>query len=256
MIETEKTLAETPALGIAERAADVAKDAAEKAAEAGKEAVETGWADAGKAAHDVATSRHQGSRRPRRRKRSKPAPVTGWADSKKIANAGNDADKTTVHASKAVANQSNTAAPAASAAEKAAAAKSALKSLPVSGPLDAAACQAALNATLVLDKIEFRAGGMKIGLRFRLCVGPAGGVATALPGAESGDWRPRRQCRRRGGQSGAVATSRRQSVRYLVNEGVAAARLTGVGYGDKQPIASNDHEEGRGENRRIEFILK
>ena len=42
----------------------------------------------------------------------------------------------------------------------------------------------------------------------------------------------------------------------LMSEGVAASRLTSVGYGDKKPIASNDHEEGRGENRRIEFILK
>jgi outer membrane protein OmpA-like peptidoglycan-associated protein len=62
-----------------------------------------------------------------------------------------------------------------------------------------------------------------------------------------------------GGEEGNQALSQRRAdkvVRYLVNEGVAATRLPGVGHGDKKPIASNDDEEGRGENRRIEFTLK
>lgn len=45
-------------------------------------------------------------------------------------------------------------------------------------------------------------------------------------------------------------------MQYLVNEGIVGGRLTGVGYGAKKPIASNDTEEGRAENRRIEFLLK
>jgi len=45
-------------------------------------------------------------------------------------------------------------------------------------------------------------------------------------------------------------------MRYMVREGVEAARLTAIGYGAKKPIASNDDEEGRTENRRIEFVLK
>ncbi len=43
---------------------------------------------------------------------------------------------------------------------------------------------------------------------------------------------------------------------YLVNKGVAAERLTTVGYGDTKPIASNDTAEGRRQNRRINFVLK
>lgn len=39
---------------------------------------------------------------------------------------------------------------------------------------------------------------------------------------------------------------------YLVKKGIDASRIDAVGYGDEQPIASNDTPEGRQENRRIE----
>jgi OOP family OmpA-OmpF porin len=40
---------------------------------------------------------------------------------------------------------------------------------------------------------------------------------------------------------------------YLVAHGVEASRLTATGYGDANPIASNDTVEGRAQNRRVEF---
>ena len=39
---------------------------------------------------------------------------------------------------------------------------------------------------------------------------------------------------------------------YLVSKGIAADRIKTVGYGDERPIASNDTEAGRQQNRRIE----
>ncbi len=42
---------------------------------------------------------------------------------------------------------------------------------------------------------------------------------------------------------------------YLVDKGIAKDRLTTKGYGDTKPIASNDTEEGRAENRRTEFKI-
>ncbi|MCW5715419.1 MAG: OmpA family protein [Bauldia sp.] len=49
---------------------------------------------------------------------------------------------------------------------------------------------------------------------------------------------------------------RANSVReYLVAAGVADDRLTAVGYGEVSPIASNETEEGRARNRRIEFKI-
>ncbi len=40
---------------------------------------------------------------------------------------------------------------------------------------------------------------------------------------------------------------------YLVSQGVDPTMLTAKGYGDSRPVASNDTEEGKFRNRRIEF---
>ena len=54
-----------------------------------------------------------------------------------------------------------------------------------------------------------------------------------------------------------LSTGRATSVvRYLIEEGgVDRANLLAVGYADTKPIASNDTEEGRTANRRIEIAL-
>lgn len=44
-------------------------------------------------------------------------------------------------------------------------------------------------------------------------------------------------------------------VDYLVQNGIAADRLTFVGFGKEQPIATNDTDEGRQMNRRTEFKI-
>ena len=42
----------------------------------------------------------------------------------------------------------------------------------------------------------------------------------------------------------------------LVAAGVSASRITSVGSGEDQPVASNDSEEGRARNRRVDVILE
>jgi iron complex outermembrane receptor protein len=42
---------------------------------------------------------------------------------------------------------------------------------------------------------------------------------------------------------------------YLESQGITATRLTARGYGEAQPVASNDTEEGRALNRRVELIV-
>lgn len=44
-------------------------------------------------------------------------------------------------------------------------------------------------------------------------------------------------------------------VTYLVGNGIEAARLDSKGYGETTPIATNDTDEGRALNRRVEFKL-
>ncbi|MGE5518348.1 MAG: OmpA family protein [Candidatus Dadabacteria bacterium] len=45
----------------------------------------------------------------------------------------------------------------------------------------------------------------------------------------------------------------RAVVNYLVSKGISAGRLTSKGYGATQPIASNNTDEGRAQNRRTEL---
>lgn len=54
-----------------------------------------------------------------------------------------------------------------------------------------------------------------------------------------------------------LSTARATSVvRYLIDQGgVNSQHLSAVGYADTQPVASNDTEEGRSANRRIEIVL-
>ena len=44
---------------------------------------------------------------------------------------------------------------------------------------------------------------------------------------------------------------------YLIQKfGMKPARLSAIGYGLTKPIADNNTDEGRAENRRIEAVLK
>lgn len=42
---------------------------------------------------------------------------------------------------------------------------------------------------------------------------------------------------------------------YLAQSGVSSSRLYMTGYGENQPIASNESEQGRAQNRRVEITL-
>jgi OmpA-OmpF porin, OOP family len=53
-----------------------------------------------------------------------------------------------------------------------------------------------------------------------------------------------------------LSRARAESVReYLISRGVAPSVLSSVGYGEAQPVASNDTDEGRALNRRVELKL-
>jgi chemotaxis protein MotB len=44
-------------------------------------------------------------------------------------------------------------------------------------------------------------------------------------------------------------------VKYLASKGVAPERLSAVGYGEYQPVAANDTEQGRAQNRRVAIMV-
>lgn len=43
--------------------------------------------------------------------------------------------------------------------------------------------------------------------------------------------------------------------KYLISKGVMESIITSEGKGETMPIASNDTEEGRSKNRRVEFVI-
>lgn len=53
-----------------------------------------------------------------------------------------------------------------------------------------------------------------------------------------------------------LSASRAKSVReYIVSQGATASQISSKGYGEAKPVASNDTEEGKQANRRVEFII-
>jgi outer membrane protein OmpA-like peptidoglycan-associated protein len=53
-----------------------------------------------------------------------------------------------------------------------------------------------------------------------------------------------------------LSHDRSKSVReYLVKAGIAGERIQAKGYGESNPIATNDTEDGRKANRRTEFVI-
>lgn len=53
-----------------------------------------------------------------------------------------------------------------------------------------------------------------------------------------------------------LSEERANSVKdYLLSQGIPAQNIVGRGYGELEPVTSNDTEEGRQENRRVEFRI-
>jgi len=51
-----------------------------------------------------------------------------------------------------------------------------------------------------------------------------------------------------------LSNGRAASVKsYLISQGVAPSQLVSKGYGEGQPVATNDTDAGRAQNRRVEF---
>jgi len=53
-----------------------------------------------------------------------------------------------------------------------------------------------------------------------------------------------------------LSQNRADSVKvFLLEQGVAASRITSIGKGETSPIASNDTSSGRQLNRRVEIVI-
>ncbi|MEO1748835.1 MAG: OmpA family protein, partial [Pseudomonadota bacterium] len=123
------------------------------------------------------------------------------------------------------------------------------------GALDATVCQGRLAELLGLSSIRFATGQASIeaasfGLLDRLSY-----TAQACPDT-------RFEVGGHTDSDGDEASNERLSlqraeavVNYLVSSGVDTVRLSAIGYGESNPIASNDTADGKAQNRRIEFNI-
>jgi OmpA-OmpF porin, OOP family len=127
---------------------------------------------------------------------------------------------------------------------------------PATAPVDATVCQQLFTDLLAKGKIRFDSGRATIdpdsaGLLDRL-------IETALrcptvnieiAGHTDADGED--------AFNQALSEKRAQAVTdYLVKAGLPADRFTATGYGSTQPVASNDTDEGKAQNRRIDFVVK
>lgn len=127
---------------------------------------------------------------------------------------------------------------------------------PPAAPVDSTVCQQLFTQFLTRGRIRFEASRAVInpdsaGLLDRLietaqrC--PSANIEIA--GHTDGDGED--------GFNQSLSEQRAQAVAtYLVNAGLPASRFTTTGYGSAQPIASNDTDEGKAQNRRIEFLVR
>ena len=127
---------------------------------------------------------------------------------------------------------------------------------PAVAPVDATVCQQLLAELLSKGRIRFESGKTDIapdstGLLDRLietamrC--PTANIEVAGHTDTDGDENANQ----------ALSQKRAQAVAdYLIKAGLPADRFTPVGYGSTQPVAGNETEEGKAQNRRIDFVVR
>jgi OOP family OmpA-OmpF porin len=127
---------------------------------------------------------------------------------------------------------------------------------PAAAPVDATVCQQLFSELLAKGKIRFESGRAAIdldsaGLLDRL-------IETALRCPTSNiEISGHTDSDGEDAFNQALSEKRAQSVTdYLVRAGLPANRFTAMGYGSSQPVGSNDTDEGKAQNRRIEFMVR
>lgn len=127
---------------------------------------------------------------------------------------------------------------------------------PAAGPVDGTVCQQLFSELLTKGKIRFAAKRADIdpdsaGILDRLIETALRCPTTNIEVAGHTDADGEDSFNQ------ALSEKRAQAViDYLVKAGLPASRFTAVGHGSTQPVAGNDTDEGKAQNRRIEFLVR
>lgn len=127
---------------------------------------------------------------------------------------------------------------------------------PAAAPVDPTVCQQLLSELLGKSKIRFEPGRATLDPDSTALLDRLIEIAMRCPAANieiaghtDGDGED--------GFNQALSEKRAQAVvDILVKAGLPATRFTAVGYGSTQPVAGNDTDEGKAQNRRIEFLVR
>ena len=120
----------------------------------------------------------------------------------------------------------------------------------------AKSCQTKFNELLGGQKIEFLTASSQINAGSYKLLDSLALVAKECPEAKV---QIAGHTDNRGGEDYNQKLSQQRAasvVTYLAKKGMAAARLSAVGFGFKKPIANNDTPDGMQKNRRIEFNVE
>lgn len=120
--------------------------------------------------------------------------------------------------------------------------------------VDRTGCE--LKADIKLDKVQFKSGTAVLSGESKTVLNQ---IARTLKENQHLVFEVAGHTDNRGDHSFNVNLSqqRAQTVRqYLVDAGVSADRLSAKGYGPDMPVASNDTNAGRSQNRRVELLLQ
>ena len=112
------------------------------------------------------------------------------------------------------------------------------------------------NKLGITERIEFRTGSASVDPRSFDLLKRIADAIKGLPGERKVSIEGHTDNRGSKMRNEKLSQSRAEAViAHLVRHGVDRARLSPVGFGPLRPIASNDTEDGRAKNRRVEFII-
>ena len=127
---------------------------------------------------------------------------------------------------------------------------------PAAAPVDATVCQQLLADLLAKAKIRFESGRATIDPDSTALLDRLVETAMRCPTVNI-------EIAGHTDADGEVAANQSLSERraqavtdFLVKAGLPANRFTPIGYGSTQPLGSNDTDEGKAHNRRIDFVVR
>jgi OOP family OmpA-OmpF porin len=127
---------------------------------------------------------------------------------------------------------------------------------PAAAPVDATVCQQLFSELLGKGKIRFETGQATLDPDSAGLLDQLVEIAMRCPTANI-EIAGHTDADGENGFNQILSEKRAQAVAdYLVKAGLPADRFTAVGYGSSQPLATNDTDEGKAQNRRIDFLVR